>query len=74
MPIDPTSLLMVAVIYGCSHHAFGNRCDEDARCWSWLQMLECRERFFGDIHTDAYKRALAEGHNIKPALKREEVK
>ena len=68
MLIDPTSALMMLVILGCSHHAFGNRCDEDAKCWSWLNMRSCYERTQADIHTDAYRKALAEGHNVKPRI------
>lgn len=68
MLIDPTSALMMLVIVGCSHHAFGADCDEDAKCWQWLNMPACHERFFGDIHTPAYRKALADGHNVKSRI------
>ena len=62
--MDPISIAMAGIIIGCSHHAFGNSCDEDAECWSWLKMYECHEQYFGDIHTPAYMAALRNGKNI----------
>ena len=66
--MDPISLLMVGVIYGCSHGVFGNSCDEDAKCWQWQNMVACHERYFGNIHTAAYLAAVKAGHNITPRV------
>jgi len=58
------SAVAFVLIFACSHHAFGNTCDEDAKCWSATQWLACREIYFGDIHTPEYLAALRSGHNI----------
>ena len=66
MLFDPSSLVMAGIIYACAQHMLGNTCDEDAACWQWTRMYGCHERYFGEIRTPAYRRALADGHNPKP--------
>ena len=57
------SVVAFAIIFACSHH-YVDGCDEDAKCWSFTNMLACHERYFGDIHTPEYLEAIRSGHNI----------
>lgn len=62
--MNPVGLAMIPITLACSHGVFGNTCDVDIQCMSWLKMYGCYRRYNDKIQTPAYLEALRLGRNI----------
>jgi hypothetical protein len=53
----------------CSNFNCGGEHSYNARCAQWLNMYECHQQNYGDIHTKDYMQALKLGHNLNTPIK-----
>jgi hypothetical protein len=60
--IDPVGMVMGAFMMVGAHTGDADQRYE-AACWDTLSWYRCHEENFGNVHTPAYMRTLAVGHN-----------
>jgi len=60
--IEPVGLVMGAFMMVAAHTGPSEQRHE-AACWDTLSWYRCHEENFSDVHTPAYRYALAVGHN-----------
>lgn len=63
------SLVFSLAITICSNINCGGEFSYNARCAGWLNMYECHQQNYGNIHTPEYMQALKLGHNLNTPIK-----